>query len=323
MKGHPRPYLFFGKLPDYSDFVRYNASGDDVRTMESWVNEGLYRAERHFGDQWAAVYQRAAPHFFLFDPENRESVLTGILKPSRDRSGRRYPFIIARRMEALQGGEGAAFVLSRICSAPLASLETLLLDRPDTPPAEISSRLERIADPLSPMPDPERKDFDRYLRSTSLDDLWDSVCADPESPNKRVLERNLLELARLLRAAGSIPRASGMSFPLSRDLSTRLREVCFWTKYVLTVRNNTGTFPTLFWPASAEGSSSRLFVFLSRPSPRAFLSLMDPNADQDTIFRADGEERAAADGARSGRPSAAGAPLRSKGMTLDEFLAGL
>ena len=36
----------------------------------------------------------------VFDPENGDSVLIGILKPSRDRSGRRYPFVLARRIEA-------------------------------------------------------------------------------------------------------------------------------------------------------------------------------------------------------------------------------
>ena len=50
---------------------------------------------------------------------------------------------------------------------------------------------------------------------------------------------------------------------------------------------------SIFWPASAEDPAPRLFVYLARPSPRAFLSLMDPDADPDTIFWTDGKDEAA------------------------------
>lgn len=319
MRDRPRPYLFFGKLPAHSDFVRYNASGDDVRAMESWIDEGVYRADHHFGNRWDAVYQSAAPHFFLFDPENGESVMTGILKPSRDRSGRKYPFVVARRIEAAQARKGPAFALPMAFGAVLADLENLALDHSETLPlAEISSRLERMAGPVSPTAG--RGDFERYLRSTTVDDLWDSICADSPRLKKRVLEGRVLELARILRASGSVPRALGMRFPLSRGLAARLPEVCFWTKCVLTARGNPEALPSIFWPASAEKPSPCLFVYLVRPSPRAFLSLMDPDADQDMIFRTDAEEREAAGESGPDHPPGDGALARPEGMTLDEFL---
>ncbi len=89
----------FGKLPSHGDFIRYNASGRAMQAFDAWVQKGIVEAQKQLGPDLVSAFEKAKTTCFFFDAPNAPHVLAGALRPSRDRTGRRYPFLVAVEVE--------------------------------------------------------------------------------------------------------------------------------------------------------------------------------------------------------------------------------
>lgn len=92
----PRPTLgFFGKLPCRGDFLRQGLPDDFVGPWDAWVTAGLEAGRHAMGDVWDDAYMTMPPwHFLLAPGACGPLAAAGVLVPSVDRVGRRYPFAI-------------------------------------------------------------------------------------------------------------------------------------------------------------------------------------------------------------------------------------
>jgi type VI secretion system protein ImpM len=84
----------YGKHPAFGDFIAAGLS-DEIREMaESWLNRVMPQLRAGWGDAWEARYDAAPALRFWFG-----SLLTGagsfcgVLAPSRDKVGRRFPLL--------------------------------------------------------------------------------------------------------------------------------------------------------------------------------------------------------------------------------------
>ena len=84
MGDFPYQVAYFGKLPGFGDFVRYNAGGGEVRIFEQWIQEGLYFSQKQYAQEWNSLYPDSPTHCFMFAPPEGALCLLGILKASRD-----------------------------------------------------------------------------------------------------------------------------------------------------------------------------------------------------------------------------------------------
>lgn len=84
---------FFGKLPTTGDFVSRNLPSDFIRAWDPWVSRHLVPLIN------AAIWPDGTPLFFLAGPDFL-GPMTGVIAPSRDKGGRRYPLTIAARPAA-------------------------------------------------------------------------------------------------------------------------------------------------------------------------------------------------------------------------------
>lgn len=84
----------FGKLPYVGDFVRYNVVASSAIEFEHLVQRGIdVAAER--GAVWHEEFDTGAMFGFLFAPRPSEGeLLSGVVLPSHDSVGRRYPFVV-------------------------------------------------------------------------------------------------------------------------------------------------------------------------------------------------------------------------------------
>lgn len=86
-------YALFGKLPNRADFVRVNASHPAALEFDSLIQRTL---ERWSGDSaWAAGYEATDAVDFHYVSRDRRFTLVGVVAPSRDQAGRRYPLTAA------------------------------------------------------------------------------------------------------------------------------------------------------------------------------------------------------------------------------------
>ncbi|WP_299132489.1 type VI secretion system-associated protein TagF [uncultured Amaricoccus sp.] len=129
----PTPPGFFGKLPSTGDFVTRGLPAAFVRFWDGWVSRHL-----------VARLDRAL-RFFLGSP----GPLTGVVLPSTDRAGRRYPLTLAARADTPAAPAWYA-MLEAIAAAALA--ECLTPDALEARLATCPGAADRVAGLGDPPP---------------------------------------------------------------------------------------------------------------------------------------------------------------------------
>lgn len=84
-------YTLYGKLPNRADFVRVNADHPAAAEFDGMIQRTFERLA--WQERWEACYDASTPVEFLFVSRDQRHSLLGVLAPSRDLSGRRYPLV--------------------------------------------------------------------------------------------------------------------------------------------------------------------------------------------------------------------------------------
>lgn len=81
-------FTLFGKLPNRADFVRVNATHPVAREFDGLVQQALERGADGFDPA-------GPPVDFLYVAQDRRHLMIGVVMPSQDQAGRRYPLVAA------------------------------------------------------------------------------------------------------------------------------------------------------------------------------------------------------------------------------------
>jgi type VI secretion system protein ImpM len=272
-----RQILCFGKLPVSGDFVRCAASGAGVQAIDAWFQKGLYAVRARMPAAFEEAYDAAPACSFLFNPRNGAAALAGVMKPSRDRSGRRYPFLVAAELDAsLRAGREAARIPVRfgpffewatdlVCEATAGRLSHH--DLPDHLEAFSSTPDEASA---------RSADYDRFLHETPFAGFAEDIWGDASGQRAGLLLKNLRDIVVPIR--GTVPAhfALGLRFPLLREASRRAFSASFWLEAGLRLLESPDVRPTCFWTAgeAAPHPFPFLMMYLQTPPGRAFEDLL-------------------------------------------------
>ncbi|UYY57207.1 type VI secretion system-associated protein TagF [Sphingomonas sp. S2-65] len=79
----------FGKLPAHGDFVARGLAAEERDTLDRWLSDGMTQARARLGAKFEERWDRAPPWRFA------GSDMAGVLAPSVDAAGRRYPIYLA------------------------------------------------------------------------------------------------------------------------------------------------------------------------------------------------------------------------------------
>lgn len=87
----------YGKLPIRGDFIRRGMPADLVAAWDRWASAGIQQAREQLGDVAFAEAWDEMPHWCFALPEGAcgTAAIAGVMAPSRDAVGRRYPLLIA------------------------------------------------------------------------------------------------------------------------------------------------------------------------------------------------------------------------------------
>ena len=143
----------FGKMPALGDFFRLGVASDFVPAWDGWLQTTLLAAGKALGDRFEACYMSAPIWRFALPPgvAGSQGVL-GVMMPSVDRVGRRFPLTLLTQT----GFEEQAALRNLIWQDKvLAALEDLALQAlDDLPRDDLAARLADLA--LRPMGVPSR-----------------------------------------------------------------------------------------------------------------------------------------------------------------------
>lgn len=104
----PQAYAMVGKLPHRSDYVRANANHGAVREFDDLIHQALSALAQL--PEWELAYAAMPSTDFYYTSRDGQWVLLGAMRPSRDLSGRRFPFMAAAVYPAAQIAESAHLV---------------------------------------------------------------------------------------------------------------------------------------------------------------------------------------------------------------------
>ena len=87
----------YGKHPEWGDFIAAGLSPKAEDLLQGWLTGALPQLREAWGDGWEGWYDASPVIRFWFGEGlvERAGPLTGILVPSRDKVGRRFPLVIA------------------------------------------------------------------------------------------------------------------------------------------------------------------------------------------------------------------------------------
>lgn len=83
-----------GKHPGYGDFLRAGLSERMADALSAWLDQSLVALRDDMGNGWAGFWDGAQDLRFWIGRGVLGRTLAGVLRPSRDRVGRRYPLIL-------------------------------------------------------------------------------------------------------------------------------------------------------------------------------------------------------------------------------------
>lgn len=90
---------FFGKIPSHGDFISEGIDREFVARLDEWLRTGLHACADHYGASWSSIFSNSQPIRFIVESGAwSDSAYAGILLPSRDRVGRKYPLVVLAQL---------------------------------------------------------------------------------------------------------------------------------------------------------------------------------------------------------------------------------
>jgi type VI secretion system ImpM family protein len=242
------PIGFFGKLPQFGDFVRHQAGAPIVLALDEWLREGAVALADAM--PWAR---------FLFHECGSWECLVGALRPSEDRTGRRFPFAAFAQREC-----GPWHPLAPILFAGwLADLTNFLGQATELASQDaLVARTEAL-----PPPDMDQgaRDYDEFVRETLTEDFLDGALPHTDRARKVALAARLESSMFNLRGQ---PGRVDMRFPLADDAPDLF--AAYWMELA---GRMLGVLPAAPRVALWTESPPSLVLALGRPAGRQFAHL--------------------------------------------------
>ncbi|NTF33716.1 type VI secretion system-associated protein TagF [Rhizobium skierniewicense] len=206
---------FFGKIPSHGDFISEGLDRELISAIDGWLRAGMHACADVFVDRWSAVFSTFPPIRFIIERGVwGRHAYTGVLMPSRDRVGRKYPLVILAQLGDFKDHPKALYLDETWFMAAEALAETSLTA--DFDMARFTMSVKRLR-----MPKP-REDDDTLPAPTSGQptSLWWHI--DPESRRPRGIKIDgrpaTTDFVRLFRT--SAPEENTAAAKTEPDLSS-------------------------------------------------------------------------------------------------------
>jgi type VI secretion system protein ImpM len=275
----PLQVAVFGKTPRMGDFLRVGSGGPAGEALEQWVEQGLAFAEGKRNSAWPSTYLAGATYAFIFRPpraSNVKDAVVGVIKPSQDAVGRRYPLVVYA--PAIPRSTAPWPHILPMALADFFDGAATLLHEADaiTGIGEMQAALRRV--PLPHFADAERNraEYDAWASATPLVQAWNVVYGgDQGMANVRAVH-TISESVAPFRGDEAPPTKLGLRLPLGPG---GIAAAVFWLDVVRRLSRAPAPIRTCFW--CFDGASGHVVVQLgdTPASTLGELWLADANSD--------------------------------------------
>jgi len=279
------PIFCFGKLPTFSDFIRYNANVPEVANLDQWIRKGLYFSKnglrRQLGDYWL----QAPIYCSVFFPDGSSRAVVAAFRMSHDRSGRRYPFMIAALVDPGQFGYHRLPFIPIIFRSFFDQSAKFIQDAFDhgTDMGAIANFANSLKVPLDPDYSSLLRPYHEHTQQRRVADLFLDR-GESEDFYRYLLFRNLTEILIPLQLRDSPSQTTlGLKFPIGSPSDHSHSDAASWIDMSYRLLGNPEAKSYYFWAATADQPYSNLFLFFRRPSPSFFVHLLKSDTSSESI----------------------------------------
>jgi type VI secretion system protein ImpM len=268
-----------GKIGGYPEFLR--APDVLASALDGWLDAGWQVAHRRHGEQWEGAFAEGSSYGFLWNHGSKSSeVSCGVIAPSVDSVGRRYPLVIGCRVSS-------SVVAKEWQAVPLATeaffdeARTLMVEAHASllGAADLTERLQKLTAPCENDVDAAARDQAAWASQTGIQEVWGAIFPDSDRP---------LELAAAaLDALGEGLRPwVGQEWP-STSLVLRLpmgrggpAAALVWLDIVRKLTRWKHTIPTVFWAEETDA----LLIAPGSATPALLGELWERDAENENVF---------------------------------------
>lgn len=285
----------YGKLPLHGDFIRHRAGDPEIEALDQWLQAGILAARQALGAGFEAAWDAAPVLRFLHRAPRTRRLLAGVLAPSVDKAGRRFPFLVFARLD-VKAGELDASLLPLLAAGFLERAQAAATGGwAGRDLKGVQAMVDGLAGPLDPAE--ARRACLAYVSETSCADFWAGLFGSADDARRYALVQNFVEALSPKGApkyALRVPRGAGAE-----------AEVAFW----LELGRRVSRSPEL--PALAAWDPRGLTLVMDELQSKHFPPLLWPQRESAFLFPLAGEgapDEARARAARERHGAALGDP---------------
>ena len=278
----PSPVVVFGKVPKMGDFLRVGKGGPAGEALEQWVEQGLAFAENKRGREWQGIYAQGATYAFVFRPPratNNREALVGVIKPSVDAVGRRFPLVVYA--QALQQAMVPwPHVLPMALGDFLDAAATLLLEADSvTGIADMQNAMRRVPMPqLASEGERNAMEYEQWAAQTPLAHAWNVVYGGTQHMSVPRAVHTVSEALAPFRGQQGAATKLGLRLPLGPG---GVAAAAFWLDTVRRLARTPQEVRTCFW--CFDGESGCAIVQLGDTPASTLMELWSPDANSEYL----------------------------------------
>jgi len=253
---------FFGKLPGFNDFIKYNAAGKEILTIDNWIQEGLALAKLKFKNEWKNHYDNLASINFVYPFTGTDSTTIGVIFPSNDKSGRSFPFLMFSNFKKNINVDLSFYLLPYTFKDLFYSFDEIV---EANEMIEDTSGLRYVIDNLQLNESSNGlviSDYRKFISETKLCDVLD-IENETQLNIKNLFKNNLKIFEHFIcfnyRADLNQPNNSLM--------------ICYCINLLQKVFKNSDTQPGIFW-MQLDDKSWLVYLTFNKPTPKDFIDLL-------------------------------------------------
>lgn len=248
---------FFGKLPQFPDFIKYRAGAEEFILFDDWLQKGIASAKSKLGNSWKDLYSNSNNFEFFFPTKRNDSIISGVLFPSEDKSGRQYPFIIFSILQNNPFSPNQAGSLPLVLNSFYYRAKQLFNNVSEsTDLNQILSEFNKTEFRLNPVLAAETI-FNEYLESTSAKEFISRTRFD--NINNNVYEQT---------------ENNSIAINFRTDDDNNNFDTGFIIHLYTILFGQTKIFPYIFKTLTAD-SIVELFLYFNQPEPTEYVKLIN------------------------------------------------
>ncbi len=254
---------YFGKLPAFNDFIKFNSGLPEILFVDKWIQDGLADARLKLKTSWKEKYEALPPTSFYIPFHSSGRAAAGIIYSSYDKSGREFPLVVFSVMPLK--------IFSSVHLVPAMLKEILVsLDyytRKEENLNDLNLALKNF-EPEYINEDNLSRSFQEFLSSTSLNSFTGGTGIS----------------ASYVNSINPHPSdSSGIRISFNSDESKISFDIAVFLKMLNHKLNLSTGHTSIFWNKKGEAHFD-VMIFPLKPGMVSFIDLISPNPEDTRII---------------------------------------